>query len=191
MNNKHSLEIGQEVAIIDQPLNGRICRIVGNTAFVEIEGFEQPFALEKLIKIGNEMSFSYKQYDALVGDKDQPQKYHASTRKIKEARLNTKEIDLHVEKLLPAQRYKQMYPLEILEYQKEVVRREIESAIGSGVQKLVIIHGVGDGVLKDEVIHILYRYNRIRIATADFTQYGEGATTAYISATPIKRDSIF
>lgn len=182
----NTLQVGNTVEVLDENLRGVITKIQDDTAFVEIQGFEQPFDIKNLVKIQGEISFSYREYDNLVGDKDLIKGYKTPHRRIKEARMHTKEIDLHIEKLLPPQKYNQMFPLEILEYQKETTRREVEAAIAAGVQKLVIIHGVGDGILKDEVEHILYRYNRIRISNGDFTQYGDGATTAYISASPLR-----
>lgn len=63
------------------------------------------------------------------------------------------EFDLHINELIdnPAG----LSNHEILEIQKERVELEMKSAIQTGVKKIVFIHGVGQGVLKQEVINLL------------------------------------
>ena len=43
-------------------------------------------------------------------------------------------------------------------------------------QKLIIIHGVGEGVLKDEVRLFLSKKEGIEYFDADYREYGKGAT---------------
>jgi dsDNA-specific endonuclease/ATPase MutS2 len=66
---------------------------------------------------------------------------------------------------------------QILEIQKERVESEMKSAIQSGVKKIVFIHGVGQGVLKQEVINLLKsKYKKYYFQDASFKEYGYGAT---------------
>ena len=44
------------------------------------------------------------------------------------------------------------------------------------IQKVVFIHGVGEGVLKQEVRSILTSHGNIEFWDADFREYGSGAT---------------
>ena len=47
------------------------------------------------------------------------------------------------------------------------------------VQKVVFIHGIGDGVLKNELHYLLKKYP-VEIMEASFQKYGQGATEIYI-----------
>lgn len=85
------------------------------------------------------------------------------------------EIDLHINELIdnPAG----LSNAEILEIQKEKVESEMKLAIQTGVKKIVFIHGVGQGVLKQEVINLLKtKFKKYYFQDASFKEYGYGAT---------------
>ena len=85
------------------------------------------------------------------------------------------EVDLHINELIdnPAG----LSNGEILEIQKEKVESELKSAIQSGVKKIVFIHGVGQGVLKQEVVNLLKtKFRKYYFQDASFKEYGYGAT---------------
>jgi dsDNA-specific endonuclease/ATPase MutS2 len=66
---------------------------------------------------------------------------------------------------------------QILEIQKEKVESEMKLAIQTGVKKIVFIHGVGQGVLKQEVINLLKtKFKKYYFQDASFKEYGYGAT---------------
>ena len=85
------------------------------------------------------------------------------------------EIDLHIQELIdnPAG----LSNREILEIQLEKVESEMRAAIDSNVKRIVFIHGVGQGVLKQEVGKLLRRkFPRYYHQDASFQEYGYGAT---------------
>jgi len=85
------------------------------------------------------------------------------------------EIDLHINELI--ENTQGLGNHEILEIQKERVESEMKSAIQSGVKKIVFIHGVGQGVLKQEVLTLLKsKYRKYYFQDASFKEYGYGAT---------------
>ncbi len=85
------------------------------------------------------------------------------------------EIDLHINQLLD--NVSGLSNHEILEYQKEAVEKEMRAAIQSGVKRIVFIHGVGQGVLKQEVANVLkLKFKKYRYQDASFKEYGYGAT---------------
>ena len=45
-----------------------------------------------------------------------------------------------------------------------------------GIHKLIVIHGVGEGVLKNEIRTYLSQQDQIEVYDADFSEYGKGAT---------------
>jgi dsDNA-specific endonuclease/ATPase MutS2 len=45
---------------------------------------------------------------------------------------------------------------------------------------VILIHGVGEGILKEEVRTFLSKQEGVEYFDADFREYGKGATTAEI-----------
>jgi hypothetical protein len=85
------------------------------------------------------------------------------------------EIDLHINELLDNSTG--LSNSEILEIQKEKVESEMKLAIQTGVKKIIFIHGLGQGVLKQEVINLLKtKFKKYYFQDASFKEYGYGAT---------------
>jgi len=85
------------------------------------------------------------------------------------------ETDLHIHELIdnPAG----LSNKEILDIQMAKVELEMESAIRSRVKRIVFIHGVGQGVLKQEIAKLLKsKYPKYTYQDASFKEYGFGAT---------------
>ena len=53
----------------------------------------------------------------------------------------------------------------------------MDAAIAHRISKIIFIHGVGKGTLKQELIHALKKYERVRHYEAPFKKYGFGALT--------------
>lgn len=88
-------------------------------------------------------------------------------------------IDLHAEKLLDTTAG--MSSLEILDYQLEAFRKVMKEHRQQKGFKIIFIHGKGDGVLRQAIIHELnYRYKSCRYQDASFQEYGYGATQVTI-----------
>ena len=65
----------------------------------------------------------------------------------------------------------------MLKVQLDHFRKEMDNAIAKGAKRIVFIHGVGDGVLKNEVRRELQRkYPKYPFQDASFREYGFGAT---------------
>ena len=89
------------------------------------------------------------------------------------------EIDLHINQLLDDTRG--LSNADMLKLQLDTFRKEMDHAIATGVKKIVFIHGVGDGVLKNELRRELQRkYPRYPFQDASFREYGFGATLAVL-----------
>ena len=65
------------------------------------------------------------------------------------------EIDLHIHQLIDDTRG--LSNADMLKLQLDTFRKEMDKAIANGVKKIVFIHGVGDGVLKNELRRELQR----------------------------------
>ncbi len=88
------------------------------------------------------------------------------------------EIDLHIESLLDS--HAGMSNQEILNYQLKEFQSFFKRAKQHHIRKLIIIHGVGEGILKDEVRAFLVNKHGIEYYDADFREYGKGATAIEI-----------
>jgi dsDNA-specific endonuclease/ATPase MutS2 len=60
--------------------------------------------------------------------------------------------------------------------QLSTAKTKIDDAINNKNSKLIIIHGVGKGVLKNELIKLFNSYSNIEYYDASFQDYGQGAT---------------
>lgn len=85
-----------------------------------------------------------------------------------------KEVDLHIEELVDNLSGLSNY--EMLSIQLEKVEKEVDLALQSGVKKLILIHGVGNGRLKMEIHKILKEMKGVTFQDASYKEYGFGAT---------------
>lgn len=85
------------------------------------------------------------------------------------------EIDLHIHELID--NFNNLTNTEMLTVQMNKFHEELAKAINSGVKKIVFIHGVGNGTLKNELRRELQRkYSKYTTQDASFREYGYGAT---------------
>lgn len=89
------------------------------------------------------------------------------------------EVDLHIEKLAPSVRG--LNTIDILNHQLDAARGQLEFALGKRIQRIVFIHGVGQGVLKQELRTLFRRYEGLEVNDADPRKYGMGATEVYVT----------
>lgn len=89
-----------------------------------------------------------------------------------------KEIDLHIHELV--ENTSGLSNFEMLNIQLERVEKELDDAIQKHMKKLIFIHGVGNGRLKQEIISILKSTKGITYHDASFKEYGYGATQVNI-----------
>ncbi|HWY39148.1 MAG TPA: DUF2027 domain-containing protein [Bacteroidia bacterium] len=90
-----------------------------------------------------------------------------------------KEIDLHAENLLGS--FKHMSNHEILQVQLKHFQKNLEEAIANHYYKIVFIHGVGNGRLKQEIHTILKNYSKeVSVKDGSYKKYGYGATEVLI-----------
>ena len=65
---------------------------------------------------------------------------------------------------------------EMLNIQLECFEKELDMAIAKKFKKIIFIHGVGNGRLKQEIISILKTTNGLTYHDASYKEYGYGAT---------------
>ncbi len=85
------------------------------------------------------------------------------------------EIDLHIEKLLPDSR--KLDKRAILRIQLEAFENYINQAIRLGIERVFVIHGVGEGKLRNAIATRLIKYPEVESFKNEFhPRYGFGAT---------------
>lgn len=94
---------------------------------------------------------------------------------VKTQQPETVEVDLHIHELVD--NANGLSNKEILDIQVEKVEREMRIAIESRAKRIVFIHGVGQGVLKQEMAKLLKsKFPKYVYQDASFKEYGYGAT---------------
>jgi hypothetical protein len=89
-----------------------------------------------------------------------------------------KEVDLHIEELV--ENTAGLSNHELLSIQLERFEKELDEAIAKGMKKIVFIHGIGNGRLKQEIISILKTVKEVTFHDASYKDYGFGATQVNI-----------
>lgn len=177
-------KVGDKVMVLDENLSGIVKRIVGNFISIETEdGFLLDFSPEELIiqKAKNSLKtdlFANSSISHIISEKEQPKRKQQNRVKPKERYEPTLEVDLHINQLVKSA--KGMSNHEMLTLQLEYAKRQLDFAISKRMQKVVFIHGVGEGVLKLELEYLFGRYNNIKFYDANYQKYGLGATEVYI-----------
>lgn len=89
------------------------------------------------------------------------------------------EVDLHIGELTDS--LTGMEPKDMLEMQLGAVRKHMKANCSRIGQKLVFIHGKGEGVLRKAVLDLLKKeYPKAELQDASFREYGFGATLVTI-----------
>lgn len=179
-----NLRVGDKVSVLDEDISGSISKIEESTIFVETtEGFLLDFQANELLKMGDHDGlrsriFSDHSLNEVISEKELDSKRRSIKVKPKERNQPTMEVDLHIHKLIDNERHLSKY--DKLTLQLDTAQRQLDFAIKKRIQKMVFIHGVGEGVLKMELETLFSRYDNVKYYAADFQKYGVGATEVYI-----------
>lgn len=176
------LKVGERVGFLYEIGGGIIKQIQPNGQYLveDDDGFERLFRSNELVEIHGT---DFKLPDdavAQINDDDTISERHYTSHK--ETKTGSKkptevwELDLHIESLLDS--HSGMSNAEILTVQLRELRNFYSKAREKHIRKLIIIHGVGEGVLKDEVRIFLSKKDGVDFYDADFRDYGKGATAA-------------
>tara|TARA_X000001036_G_scaffold23409_1_gene19590 strand:- start:136 stop:642 length:507 start_codon:yes stop_codon:yes gene_type:complete len=151
-----NFSIGDKILFKKDTLKGKISKI--NSAYkvtvLTEHGFEMNVSVKDIVKVnsGTDKASSYgKEFYSkdFLRQEIKSKKQQKSQGFIK--------IDLHIELLTPNYHY--MDNFEIVQLQLNKCHEKIEKAINSNVNRIEIVHGIGEGVLKNEVHKILRDYN--------------------------------
>ncbi len=161
-----------------------VIKISGNSiAILTEDGFELEFTAHELIKLEDQSSSKLKDLVNTTSfevskESDSKRKKKKLAIKPKKQRESLLEVDLHIHELTDST--KGMTNFDMLNLQLETARQQLEFAIRKRIQRVVFIHGVGEGVLKMELETLFRRYDNVKYYDANLKKYGFGATEVYI-----------
>lgn len=87
-------------------------------------------------------------------------------------------VDLHIAELVS--NISGLSGGDMLQIQKDYFKKALESALQAGYEKVTFIHGVGNGVLRDEIIKMLKDYENLEKRSASLAKFGVGAIDVII-----------
>lgn len=165
--------IGEKVRFVHETGYGIIKKEISHSKYlVENEsGIELLILKVHLVKIHSE---NYKE-QLVIKDKINSLKKISS--KLRTSKLP--EIDLHLEKYQITTN--NMTNGEILHFQLRKADEFVRKMLAKGTMSFVIIHGVGEGVLRSEIRSLLSKYTGVQTSDADYAKYGQGATLVSVN----------
>lgn len=178
-----ALAVGDKVAYISETGGGVITKILdkGLVEIISDDGFFITVPSEKLIVENPEIQESLRnaEYPASGSlDKAEEPSSPRFTKSETKRGADTYEINLHAEDLIKD--FTGLTNSDIIVKQLNYFREQMENAFELNKRKITVIHGVGKGVLKQEVRYLLDGYEGVTYYDAPFKMYGYGATEVII-----------
>ncbi|TRZ43765.1 Smr/MutS family protein [Robertkochia solimangrovi] len=171
---------GDRVETIDDQLKGVVTGVVGGEVLVTTEdGFDLRLSPGELILLPNDGIMEVSNLEAYRALKDKQQGLKKRKTSVKRDKTQPPmEVDLHIHKL--TNEYRNLANHDMLILQVDTAKRKLDFAISKRIQRVVFIHGVGEGVLRTELEYLFSRYEGLSWYDADYQKYGLGATEVYI-----------
>jgi dsDNA-specific endonuclease/ATPase MutS2 len=169
-----SYKPGDKVSFLHEKGEGRVIKVLSaHKILIELtEGIEIEVNTNELVLVG---SISLADMSARRKEPVERKKHNTI------AKPHSKDIlvvDLHAEKLDENSYSKSNQ--QKLSMQLDHFQDSLERAIRSHLSKIVFIHGVGNGVLRQSIRDILKRYDGIEFSDGSYQKYGAGATEVRI-----------
>ena len=172
-------KIGDKVEAVDDIIKGEVTKIEGSLiTIITDDGFPMQFQESELLKMTGDIKVSNFEVAQVKKEKELPKKKPKRTIKPKERNQPKMEVDLHINQLVTNP--KGMSNFDMLNLQLETAKRQLDFAMRKRIQKVVFIHGIGAGVLKEELYYLFRKYENVKYYDADYQKYGLGATEIYI-----------
>ena len=176
------MKIGDKVSVLDDAISGVVTAIKGSqVTIMTTDGFDLDFSKNELIVLDGSLSkreLAQMDIAEIMSEKQYKKPGKTPRTKPKERNLPPMEVDLHINQLVPKTRGLDNY--DMLTIQLDTAKRQLDFAISKRIQKIVFIHGVGEGVLRTELEYLFNRYDNLKFYDADYKKYGRGATEVYI-----------
>ncbi len=176
------MKIGDKISVLDEDISGEVIAITGDmVTMLDMDGFEIQYTKKELIiESGAVSDFDLTPHNIseILSEKQAKKNINSKKIKPKERNLPPMEVDLHINQLTSTTRGMDNY--DMLTLQIDTAKRQLEFAMSKRIQRIVFIHGVGDGRLRADLEFLLNRYDNLKFHDADYQKYGVGATEVYI-----------
>ena len=160
-------QVGDIVETIDDVIKGVVESINGEQiTIVSDDGFSLDFMAKELVYISNEIRVSSSEIAEIKKEKELPKRKKDTVLRVKERTAPKMEVDLHINQLV--KNSKQIGKFEMLNLQLDTAKRQLDFAISKRIQKIVFIHGVGEGVLKEELGYLFKKYGNRGLYLSEF-----------------------
>ncbi len=147
-------KVGDKVEAIDDVIRGVVSEVNGTAITVETEDdFSMVFEAKELVVITGSITVSNYEVAQVKKEKELPKRRKPAVTKPKERNFPKMEVDLHINQLV--KNTKGLGNYEMLNLQLDTAKRQLEFAMSKRIQKVVFIHGVGEGVLKEELNYLV------------------------------------
>jgi len=180
------IKVGDTVSVLDDAITGKVISVKGEEIVIESEdGFMMKFSPKELVRIDSEglINPTFDEVHKNLQDKEVfKKKPKRPIVKPKKKELPAMEVDLHIHKLVKST--KGMTNYDMVTLQLDTAKRQLDFAIHKRIPRVIFIHGVGQGVLKEELKYLFGRYDNVKIYDADYKKYGLGAMEVYILQNP-------
>jgi dsDNA-specific endonuclease/ATPase MutS2 len=179
------IKVGDTVRFLNEKGEGIVKGFISAVkARVEIsDGIEIDVLIKELVPLP---PISLK--DIKVIRKETTIKLKATTPVSKSHAKDEMTVDLHIEKLM--EDHYGLSNSEKLDIQTRHFRKKLEMAINGHFIKIVFIHGVGNGVLRQTIRDLLRTYEGIEYSDASYKKFGAGATEVTILSRNKARGSL-
>jgi len=179
-------KVGDKVRFLNEVGEGVIIEVISNSLVLveNQDGFDYQYAITDLVLNSNSEDYKLEGIEHVesvqekLGAEEKNKKLDEFYKKFNHLEKMVKEdheVDLHIEELIDS--HQGMSNTQILNVQMANFNRELNVAIRRKAKKLIVIHGVGEGVLKAEIRkEIHYHYPEFQFHDADYRKYGYGAT---------------
>jgi hypothetical protein len=145
--------------------------------FFDVPAFFMYFNSDKAGK--QEIIEETEELDMAIAEKDWNIDEDKSARFKARPKPETNEVDLHINVL--KENIVGMSNAEILDFQMQHFHKTLTAAIENKTSKIVFIHGIGNGTLRDTLRDSLDKQYKLKYQDASFREYGFGATLVYVS----------
>ena len=172
-------KIGEKISFLNETGEGVVKSYVNEEIVIVLDetGFDRKILEKELVKIYNE-NIIISDEDELLNDSfEVPNAGQTAPRGVN--KLNGFwEIDLHSHMIMDSEQG--LSSTQILTRQLYEFKFFYRVAREKHIHKLIVIHGVGEGILKSEVRHFLEGKEGVEFYDADFREYGKGATAIHL-----------
>ena len=174
----NKLKVGDLVNFFGDNSQGKVVAILPENNYeIEIEaGFTIPvnrLEIEKIWEQDIELDYKQLMYQKMIDQNNNSNRVSKSHQDLSKL-FHDHEIDLHIENLVES--WNGLSNFDILSIQLSSFRKRFNQALVNNEPFLIVIHGVGKGVLRNEIFNHLRQFPDIKVSPADTNIYGMGAS---------------